>query len=432
MSLFENFPWTNLHQLNLGWLIEEVKKCYSPDNPPSAMVISVNGESGEVILYKDARVALPDITEEQWNIYRGSANKITGIEFNKDNPATRINGNQRFVIYDAGNPPPYPVLAVNGETGNVILYEEPYVVFPDVDGNNWGLERKLNEGSPDEVRVGIMFDDTGKAYLTNDEETKELLTREDIPTSSGVVSFNGQTGIVTVTGADLKTNPNTQNSINTDIVNLNNELDTTRGNVNNNTSVINSLAYIINGNQAAPARNIPANSYVFVINSTISGITDGVYKTVNSVASGTSFNGSDLNNTGLDIGIINALVNMIAAKQNTLAVIDLSSTISDIYSGLTLTEGFLYKYGNVCSISLVMQAGNNNVNIPAYAEIVKYSKDVKPIQNINGYAIINNTKTERVYVARYITNEKNYITCNHTITIPANGTLCISATWIAQ
>lgn len=213
MSLFENFPWTNLHQLNLGWLIEEVKKCYSPDNPPEAMVISVNGESGNVTLYKDAHVALPDITEEQWNLYRGSANKITGIEFNKDAAATRINGNQRFVIYDAGNPPPYPVIAVNGETGNVILYEEPYAVFPDVEGNNWGLERKLNTDTADETRVGIMFDDTGKAYITHDEDATQILTIEDIPSSSGVVSVNGKTGIVNLTGENLKQNENTNTTI---------------------------------------------------------------------------------------------------------------------------------------------------------------------------------------------------------------------------
>lgn len=207
MALFENFPWTNLHQLNLNWIIEEVKKCYSPDNPPEAMVISVNGESGVVTLYKNAHVALPDITEEQWNIYRGSAQKITGIEFNKDNPATRINGNQRFVIYDAGNPPPYPVIAVNGETGNVILYEEPYAVFPDIEGDNWGLERKLNKDTADETRVGIMFDDDGNAYVTHDEDAVKLLTIEDIPSSSGVVSVNGMNGIVSLTGSNIPTSP---------------------------------------------------------------------------------------------------------------------------------------------------------------------------------------------------------------------------------
>lgn len=276
MSLFENFPWTNLHQLNLGWLIEEVKKCYSPDNPPEAMVISVNGESGEVILYKNAHVALPDITEEQWNLYRGSANKITGIEFNKDNPATRINGNQRFVIYDAGNPPPYPVIAVNGETGNVILYEEPYAVFPDVEGDNWGIERKLNTNAADETRVGIMFDDTGKAYITHDEDATQILTIEDIPTSSGVVSFNGRTGVLIITGTDINKSATDNRSINTAIDDNTNAINANKG----------LMGYYEPANTAQ--HNIPVDSWVFWNN--------GIYKATQAISINDALDTNNLTN----------------------------------------------------------------------------------------------------------------------------------------
>lgn len=290
MSLFENFPFTNLHQLNLNWLIEEVKKCYSPDNPPEAMVISVNGESGVVTLYRDAHVNLPDITEEQWNIYRGSANKITGIEFNKDNPATRINGNQRFVIYDAGNPPPYPVIAVNGETGNVILYEEPYVVFPDIEGDNWGLERKLNTDTADETRVGIMFDDTGKAYITHDEDATQLLTIEDIPTSSGVVSFNGQTGILIITGSDINKSATDNRSINAAI-------DTNTNAINDNITAINANTNAINANKGlmgyyeptnTAQHNIPVDSWIFWNN--------GIYKATQAISINDTLSTNNLTN----------------------------------------------------------------------------------------------------------------------------------------
>lgn len=195
MSMFENFPYTNLHELNLQWLIEEVKKCYSPDNPPEAMVISVNGESGIVTLYRDAHIAFPDVDAIQWNMYRGSDGKITGIEFNKDAPATRINGNQRFVIYDAGNPPPYPVVSVNGETGSITLYSEAYVEFPDLDGDNWGIQRKLNANTENETMIGFMLDDEGNFSVTKDEDSIPVFT-EDNPPPYPVRSVDGLTGNV--------------------------------------------------------------------------------------------------------------------------------------------------------------------------------------------------------------------------------------------
>ena len=283
MSLFENFPFTNLHQLNLNWLIEEVKKCYSPDNPPEAMVISVNGESGVVTLYKDAHVALPDITEEQWNLYRGSANKITGIEFNKDAAATRINGNQRFLIYDAGNPPPYPVIAVNGETGNVILYKEPYAVFPDVEGDNWGLERKLNTNTTDETRVGIMFDDTGKAYITHDEDSTQILTREDIPSSSGVAVVNGKTGVVELTGEDININTTSQ----TTIAQQENAQDT---NINNLENFIGKTALIVS---SATHRAIDSNEIIYLLN--YPSITNGFYRVNSDIAENVDITANNIN-----------------------------------------------------------------------------------------------------------------------------------------
>ena len=81
--MFEQFPYSNLHDLNLDWIIKRVTEAYGPDNPPENVVISVNGEQGVVTLYTDAHVILPNVTDTNWNIYRGigTSGKTTGIQF---------------------------------------------------------------------------------------------------------------------------------------------------------------------------------------------------------------------------------------------------------------------------------------------------------------------------------------------------------------
>ena len=213
MSLIK-FPWTNLHEINLDWIIEEVKKCYSPDNPPTNVVLSVNGQTGEVILYPDATVNFPDVSETSWTIGRTTNGTPVGIKFNKTLPLQRVNGNSLFNIYDAGNPPPYPVTSVNGQTGNVVIQ----VAFTNLStssisfitaspDHSWSLDRETVDGA-----ISIKLDttnDTPSAYLeyvSADEtvtETVKLLTLDDIPSSSGVVSVNGNTGVVVLHADDI-------------------------------------------------------------------------------------------------------------------------------------------------------------------------------------------------------------------------------------
>ena len=199
MGLFNNFPWTNLHELNLQWIVETLKKCYSPDNPPESMVISVNGASGVVTLYPDAVIRFPDVQDTQWNMWRNTDGVSTGIQFEKGQPAKRIDGQSRIVIYDANNPPPYPVVSVNGETGEIELYTEAYVEFPDIEGDNWGIQRKLNAGTENETQVGIMFDDTGKAKIIKDEDSNDLYS-ENNPPPYPVTRVDGNTGDVNTWG----------------------------------------------------------------------------------------------------------------------------------------------------------------------------------------------------------------------------------------
>ena len=244
MSLIK-MPWTNLHEINLDWIIEELKKCYSPDNPPSNVVLSVNGQTGEVVLYPDATVNFPDVSETSWTIGRTTNGTPVGIKFNKTLPMQRVNGNSLFTVYDSGNPPPYPVTSVNGQTGNVVIQ----VAFTNLSASSisfitaspdhsWSLDRETVDGA-----ISIKLDttnDTPTAYLeyvSADEtvnETVKLLTLDDIPSSSGVVSVNGDTGVVVLHADDIsRTSDNNEtvehclSSLTTDTQNISSKIGNT-------------------------------------------------------------------------------------------------------------------------------------------------------------------------------------------------------------
>ena len=86
---FENFPYTNFHEINLDWIVARVKEAYSASNPPdypvksvngmtgdviiaipANLVQSVNGETGDVILYRNPLVQFPTTNEQRWNLFR--------------------------------------------------------------------------------------------------------------------------------------------------------------------------------------------------------------------------------------------------------------------------------------------------------------------------------------------------------------------------
>ena len=187
MALFENFPYTNLHELNLDWLINEIKKI------EETTVISVNGQTGEVILYQNAVMQLPDVTEDHWSIIRMADGTYRGIMFGNDDKAYIVHGNMLSQIYSANNPPPYPVTSVNGQTGAVELYTSAYVALPDLTDaelHNWNIYRALNN-----VIRGIQFSDDGKAYLIAGNQRYEFYSSNNQPPYP-VSSVNGQTGAV--------------------------------------------------------------------------------------------------------------------------------------------------------------------------------------------------------------------------------------------
>ena len=322
--MIQKFPYTNLHELNLDWIIQQLIKIeqgavlsvngqtgevvlyqdadvqlpdvvqpdgtwrffryvngkpvgikfdenghaymvdqyltetefYTDRNPPDYPVDSVNGQTGAVQLYTENGVRLPDVDETYWNIRRevdhSGTPSIEGIEFRDGQPMERISGQNRYPVYDGGNPPPYPVSSVNGQTGNVNLTFPvtsvngqtgavtivipvqsvngqtgavtipPFVADDSIpimavyqvpaNATQWGLLRQVKWGSTiDNKKVGIVFDTTGEtfnAYLRVDDGQTvtdlRILTPADIPSDTGVISVNGAAGVVVLDATDIQ------------------------------------------------------------------------------------------------------------------------------------------------------------------------------------------------------------------------------------
>lgn len=242
---FENFPYSNFHELNLDWIIQKLKEAYSSENPPdypvksvngmtgdviiaipSNFVQSVNGETGDVVLYRNPLTQFPATDETRWNLFRICDGTETGIEFD-ENGASRIEGIRRIKIYDEDNPPDYPVTSVNGQTGDVQItagvqsvngktgnvvtpFVNPNTDILTLDSNSpsilWGISRNVAGGN---VALYITTGGTNpQAFIRYTPDGGQainlpLLTNADIPESAGVVSVNGKTGAVTIFGTDI-------------------------------------------------------------------------------------------------------------------------------------------------------------------------------------------------------------------------------------
>lgn len=189
--MFEQMPYTNFHELNLDWIIQKLKEKYGPDNPPENVVLSVNGQTGEVVLYPDAVVRFPDVEDGSWNIHRLAGGTSSGIQF-LPNKAQRISGTDRYDIYDSGNPPEYPVSSVNGETGAVVLYRSNVVRLPDTGETVWSFYRLA-----DEMQLGIQFIKDAPAQRIAGTGRFNIYD-EGNPPPYPVQSVNGQTGVVVI------------------------------------------------------------------------------------------------------------------------------------------------------------------------------------------------------------------------------------------
>ena len=424
MGLFEQFPFTNFHQLNLDWILQQIKnmsehavlsvngqtgdvvlyqsenvvfpevesdqwrmvrvadghtagvlfnqdymyvmydntadRVYTMNHPPAYPVTSVDGQTGDVTVFPQAAVRLPDVTDDYTNIRRqiktNGVDNIVGIEV-KQNKAYRMKDTSRYEIYDSNNPPPYPVSSVNGQTGAVILaipFDSPLTnsvwmaTEPSAD-HTAGLARETIDGT---VEIYTVTTGTNAAayisFVSADDQysyTKKLLTTDDIPSASGVVSVNGMNGVVTLTGSDLYID----NSHNITIPAALDQLQK-------------DLAILVSGNTAAV--NVTAGQYVVVHGSTITGVSDGLYTAVNNVSSGTPFTAADL--AAVSAGGFNDLHNQINTLNSKFA--PKSTTVS----GTTDSNGFLItnlKVTNTYIVSVEHLKINGSAQAPFFAKI---------------------------------------------------------------
>ena len=209
MSLFENFPYTNLHELNLDWLVKMI------EDLKDTQVLSVNGQTGDVILYQNAIMQLPNVEDDHWSIIRLADGSQRGIMFANDGTGYIVHGNTMSQIYSTNNQPPYPVTSVNSHTGNVTLYTEQYVQLPtltDAQMQNWTFFRTLNN-----VSEGIQFNDDGTADIIHGSQRFRIYDKNAYPTigtSGSIVLFTENNNLLELPADDQATAWGLSKSIN--------------------------------------------------------------------------------------------------------------------------------------------------------------------------------------------------------------------------
>ena len=407
MGLFEQFPYQNFHELNLDWLINEIKKLgdsavlsvngqtgdvilyqsenvvfpevdsnqwrmvrtadghtagvmfqnglmyvmfdsaaervYTVEHPPTYPVTSVNGQTGAVELYQSAGVRLPDVTDDYTNVRRqiqtNGQDNIVGIEVKADK-AYRMKDTNRYDIYDSANQPPYPVTSVNGQTGAVML-AVPFasvsvddVMFTQAaSGHEWGIGRETLDGtSTIQLRTDASHAEAWVDFFNEDTQatySRKLLTTDDIPSSTGVISVNGLAGVVVITGTDIKRNANSQDSIEDALDALDAEVLSQGGDITDLqddvqdlqtavADITSGLSYIVTGDSASAA--VPSGAYAYIKNNTHS-LADGYYQ--NTSASAFPVSGGTADSTVFTAvpaeGVLNALNNKIVNVSSTAA-----------------------------------------------------------------------------------------------------------------
>ena len=189
------FPWTNLHELNLDWFLSKFKQFTNNYLETTATVELIpTTEQPEVTVTGGTLDDDTDIVDPFTFNFKlpinssggGAVDSVNGKVGTVVLDKTDIGlGNVANVAqYSASNPPPYPVTSVNGMTGDVI-----------VQGGGGGDVVSVNG------KTGVVVLDKTDIGLGNVANVAQYSASN--PPPYPVTSVNGGTGAVTVPGFNL-------------------------------------------------------------------------------------------------------------------------------------------------------------------------------------------------------------------------------------
>lgn len=418
MGLFEQFPYQNFHELNLDWIIQQINQV------KESVVLSVNGQTGEVILYPEAFVRLPDLSDTTtWSFFRYVDGKAEGVQFINGQPMQRIDDLNRYNIYDSGNPPPYPVTAVNGQTGdvviavpvqsvngmtgNVILYQNASIEFPAINTDSWEMWRETDTNQA----LGIKFNagqpmkrvDNGLEYTVYDSQNPPPYPVESVAGLTGAVailntqiitdqgqqkiqivfpvdSVDGQTGSVNTWG--YTNNPTTKLPLAApaDLWNLTRD-------INSGTVGLRFTYDSVNGSQAYLTFNdgINPESALRLLTPADIPSSSGVVS-INGMAGVVNLYGDDIQMSSTDNTLVEDAINNNAADITDLQsdIISINGEITKVQNGLAYIVGDTNTTGNSLAVGQF-------VYVKGHSTIAEGLRIVTAIITADGSITTNNT-----------------------------------------
>lgn len=207
MALFENFPYTNLHELNLDWLIQEMKDLEQKvqDGP----VVSVNGLTGVVTLYRESNIQFPDITDStvtKWEMFRYLNGQIFGIQFDNNGNVYALRDFVRTKLLTWDDiPPDAGVISINDLYGVVHLSgtdipymggetETVYDKLSDLDDDITSAQADINELSvtlttvDNAIKRGIAYLESTDTAVNNIPSGKYVFWKNGAYISTSAIS----------------------------------------------------------------------------------------------------------------------------------------------------------------------------------------------------------------------------------------------------